>query len=212
MGHRLRNTRHEAFARAVAALTPLATAYREAGFGGDPRWHPFNASKLANKPKVKQRIEELRFEFEQQSAIHADYVRHKILRIVEADPRELYVRDPSDPTGKRRRLRSIDELPSHLAIAISRLKIDPESGEPIEVLLADKTSAAATLLRSLPGGVVERRELTGKNNAPLNLGDRLDAVILRANLSIDDQIVVAEFLEACADEHSPQVAPREDGK
>jgi hypothetical protein len=49
---RLRNTRHERFAREVAALTPLGTAYREAGFGGDPRWHRYNASKLANTPTV----------------------------------------------------------------------------------------------------------------------------------------------------------------
>src|ERR1700719_271604 len=129
MSDRLRNTRHERFAREVAALTPLATAYREAGFGGDPRWHPFNASKLANKPPVRARIDELRFEFEQMSAIHTDYIRHLLLPIVEADPRDLYERDPADPTGKRRRLRAISELPRHLARAISRLKIDPESGE-----------------------------------------------------------------------------------
>jgi len=149
---RLRNTKHERFAREVAALVPLAVAYREAGFGGDPRWHPFNASKLANKPKVKQRIDELRVPFEQLSAIHVDYIRHQLLRTVDADPRELYERDPDDPTGKRHRLRPISELPRHLATAISRVKIDPESGQPVEVILGNKNEAAATLLRSLPGG------------------------------------------------------------
>src|SRR5271163_3014697 len=109
MGNRLRNTRHERFAREMAALTPLATAYREAGFGGDPRWHPFNASKLANKPNIKARIEELRIEFEAMSAIHLDYVRHMLLRTIEADPRDLYERDPTDSTGKKVRLRPIAE-------------------------------------------------------------------------------------------------------
>jgi hypothetical protein len=152
MGERLRNTKHERFARAVAALTPLATAYREAGFSGDPTWHPFNASRLAHTPKVKSRIEELRLEFEAMSAIHVDYVRHLLLRTVEADARDLYEKDPDDPTGKRRRLRSIEKLPRHLASAISRIKLDPESGLPVDVILGNKNEAAATLLRSLPGG------------------------------------------------------------
>jgi hypothetical protein len=158
---RLRNTKHERFAREVAALVPLAVAYREAGFGGDPRWHPFNASKLANKPKVKQRIDELRLQFEQLSAIHVDYVRHQLLHTVDADPRELYERDPDDPTGKRHRLRRISELPRHLATAISRVKIDPENGQPVEVILGNKNEAAATLLRSLPGGSDEQSAPVG---------------------------------------------------
>jgi hypothetical protein len=152
MGERLRNTRHERFAREVAALTPLATAYREAGFGGDPRWHPFNASKLANKPRVRERIDELRLEFEKMSAIHVDYVRHHLLRIIEADPRDLYEPDPNDPTGKRQKLRSLSDLPRHLTSAIARLKIDPITGEPVDVTFAGKNEAAAALLRSLPGG------------------------------------------------------------
>jgi len=159
MGNRLRNTRHERFAREMAALTPLATAYREAGFGGDPRWHPFNASKLANKPNIKARIEELRIEFEAMSAIHLDYVRHMLLRTIEADPRDLYERDPTDSTGKKVRLRPIAELPRRIASAISKLKIDPETGAPVEVWLANRNEAAAVLLRSLPGGAIERHEL-----------------------------------------------------
>ncbi len=158
MGDRLRNTRHERFAREVAALTPLATAYREAGFGGDPRWHPFNASKLANKPLVRARIDELRLEFEKMSAISVDYVRHKLLRIIEADPRDLYERDPNDTTGRRCRLRSISDLPRHLTSAITKIKLN-ETGDPTEIAFAGKNEAAATLLRSLPGGSVERHEL-----------------------------------------------------
>jgi Terminase small subunit len=160
MGQRLRNSKHEKFAREVAALTPLATAYREAGFLGDLRWHRYNASKLANKPNVKARIEELRVEFEAMSAIHVEYVRHQLLRTIEADPRDLFERDSGDPTGKRFRLRSIADLPRHLTAAIAKLKIDPETGAPVEVSLADKNAAAATLLRSLPGGAVERHELS----------------------------------------------------
>jgi Terminase small subunit len=147
---RLRVTRQERFAREVAALSPLATAYREAGYGGDPRWHAYNASKLANRSRVKARIDELREQFEQMSAIHVDYIRHQLLKIVEADVRDLYERDSTDPTGKKLRLRSIAELPGYLSRAIARLKIDPENGALTEVILASKTEASATLLRSLP--------------------------------------------------------------
>ena len=160
MGQRLRNTKQEAFARGVAALVPLGTAYAEAGFKGDPRWHPYNASKLANKPHVAARIDELRVEFEKLSAIHTDYIRYQLLKMIEANVADLYERDPTDSAGKRLRLRSIAELPRHLSAAIAKLKIDPATGAPIEVTLANKIEASGTLLRSLPGGSVERHELT----------------------------------------------------
>jgi hypothetical protein len=160
MGQRLRNTKQEAFARGVAALVPLATAYAEAGFKGDPRWHPYNASKLANKGHVRARIDELRTEFEHFSAIHVDYIRHQLLKMIEANPADLYEPDPTDTAGKRFRLRSIAELPRHLSAAIAKLKIDPATGAPIEVTLANKIEASGTLLRSLPGGSVERHEVS----------------------------------------------------
>jgi hypothetical protein len=160
MGQRLRNARHERFAREVAALTPLASAYGQAGFGGDSRWHPFNASKLANKPKVKARIDELRVEFEKLSAISADYVRHQLLKMVEANLCDFYERDPDDPRGKRLRLRCITELPRSLTAAIVKVKLDPETGMPVEITLGSKHEAAATLLRSLPGGATERHEVS----------------------------------------------------
>jgi hypothetical protein len=93
------------------------------------------------------------------SAIHVDYVRHKLLRIIEADPRDLYEPDPSDAAGRRRRLRSISDLPRHLTSAIAKIKLDPETGGPTEIAFAGKNEAAATLLRSLPGGSVERHEV-----------------------------------------------------
>jgi hypothetical protein len=202
MAERLRNTRHERFAREVAALTPLATAYREAGFGGDPRWHPFNASKLANKPRVRERIDELRLEFEKMSAIHVDYIRHKLLRIVEADPRDLYEPDPADPTGKRRKLRPISDLPRHLTAAIARIKIDPETGEPVDIVFAGKNEAAATLLRSLPGGSIERHEYVAPD------GETMDKIekVLGQLLGTGDGKLLAELQRALASGDAGQAA------
>src|ERR1700722_3399884 len=160
MGQRLRNSKQERFARGVAALVPLATAYAEAGFAGDPRWHCYNASKLSNKPHVKARIDELRLEFEKLSAIHVDYVRHQVLKLLEANLADFYEADPSDASGKRVKLRSINALPRHLSAAITKIKLDPETGTPMEIVLASKSESAAILLRSLPGGSVERHEVS----------------------------------------------------
>ncbi len=65
------------------------------------------------------------------------------------------------------KLRSITDLPRHLSAAISRVKINPETGEPTEIVLANKTEASATLLRSLPGGSIERHEHSGRDGVPL---------------------------------------------
>jgi Terminase small subunit len=152
---RLRNTKHERFAREIAALTPMQEAYRVAGFSGDERWFRFNASRLRNKPKVKARIEELRLQFEQLSAISADYVRHKLLGFVEFDVRDLYEIDPVDATGRSLRLRPLNDLSERARKSIEKLKLDPETGRPVEITLAGRVSSATTLLRSLPGGAVD---------------------------------------------------------
>jgi hypothetical protein len=160
MGQRLKNAKQERFARGIAALVPLATAYAEAGFAGDPRWHCYNASKLSNKPHVRARIDELRLEFEKHSAIAADYIRHQVLKLLEANLADFYEADPNDASGKRVRLRSINALPRHLSAAITKIKLDPETGTPTEIVLASKSESAGILLRSLPGGSVERHEVS----------------------------------------------------
>jgi hypothetical protein len=182
---RLRNIRHERFAVAVAALTPHATAYREAGYGGDEKWHKYNASRLAGLPQVADRIEELVIERERTCAhvnvVHADYIRSKLVPLIETDVRELYEPDPDSP-GKVR-LRAIESLPAHVTQSISRLKLDAETGKPVEITLVSKTEAAGTLLRSLPGGSIERRELSGPGGGPV----LLDALFHPANLQkLDD--------------------------
>ncbi len=202
---RLRNSKQERFAHAVAALVPLGTAYREAGYIGDERWHPYNASRLANTPIVKARIEELRLEFERTCAngavVHANYVRSQLLPLIETDGAELFEQDPEDPT--RRRLRDIGKLPKHLTKSISRLKFDPETGRPTEIILHDKTSAAGTLLRSLPGGVVERREITGKDGTPLGAFDpeglaRLTEDELHTFQHLLEKMAATDAAESCS--------------
>jgi hypothetical protein len=137
---------------------PYATAYAAAGYGGDPQWHKFNASKLAGKPHVRARIGELQAQFEEAGCIHAQYIQALLLPIVEADVRGLY--EPVfgvNGEKKGEKLKAISDLPRALASAISKIKVDAESGRITEIALHGKVEAGNTLLRSV-GGIVERHE------------------------------------------------------
>jgi hypothetical protein len=166
---RLRNQKHETFAREIAAMTPYERAYQLAGFRGDPRWHRFNASKLKHKPDVQARIEELSKEFDQRAGIHAEYIKRQLLPIVEANVQDLYERDSAGQT----KLKAISDIPRNVAAAISKIKFDPETGLITEVALASKTEAGSLLLRSV-GGLVDRKELTGAGGGPFSFATVVD--------------------------------------
>jgi hypothetical protein len=82
-------------------------------------------------------------------------VRHKLLGFVEFDVRDLYETDPDDATGRSLRIRPLNDLSERARKSIEKLKLDPETGRPVEITLAGRVSSAATLLRSLPGGAVD---------------------------------------------------------
>ncbi|SDC38668.1 Terminase small subunit [Bradyrhizobium brasilense] len=145
-------------------MTPPAKAYELAGYTGDPRWHRYNASKLTNKPSVRERIEELSAEFDQRAGIHAEYIKRCLLPIVEANAADLFTRDEA---GKLH-LKAIGDLPRNLAAAISKIKTDPDTGAIVEINLADKVSAGGLLLRSV-GGLIDRKEHTGSAGGPITL-------------------------------------------
>lgn len=179
---RLRNRKQEAFAREIAALTPYATAYAAAGYAGDPQWHRYNAAKLAARPHVRVRIDELRAQFEEAGCIHAQYIQAKLLPLVEANAKDLY--EPRfDEAGKPagHKLRSIADLPRDLAAAISKIKVDPETGAVTEISMHGKTEAGNVLLRSV-GGIVERHQ-----HDVSAIGTRLAAALGR----VDEQRQVA---------------------
>jgi hypothetical protein len=163
---KLASRKRETFAIEVAAMTPLASAYVAAGYRDTP-WARYNASKLAHVAEVAARIDELQAEFSHRSGIKAEYIQRKLLPIIEANPKDLF--EPLlDADGKKigDKLKAVSDLPRDLAAAISKIKCDPESGAVIEVVLAAKTEAGVVLLRSV-GGLVDRRELTGKDGASL---------------------------------------------
>ena len=163
----LRNRRHECFAREIAAMAPFASAYAAAGYSGDPQWFRYNASRLANKPDVKARIEELQVEFNRSAAIHSSYIQQKLLPLIEGNVQDFYTVDADG----NERLRSISELPRALAAAVTQVKFN-ENGGLAEIKLADKNAVATTLLRSV-GGLVDRSELSGAGGGAISF----DAIV-----------------------------------
>ena len=81
-----------------------------------------------------------------------------MLPLVESDPRNLFETVVDGAGVKIERLKPITQLPSTLAAAVSKIRLDPKSGAVVGVDLADKNSAANTLLRSV-GGLVDRHEV-----------------------------------------------------
>jgi hypothetical protein len=152
---KLKSRKRETFAIEVASMTPLDRAYVIAGYTESP-WARYNASKLAHVPKVAARIDELLAEFSVRSGIHAEYIQRKLLPVVEANVQDLY--EPRiDDNGQKcgHQLKAIPDLPRDLAAAISKVKCDPETGAITEVSLFSKVEAGNTLLRSLPGGMID---------------------------------------------------------
>jgi phage terminase small subunit len=84
---RLANIRHEKFAQLIASGAIASRAYEEAGFS--PNGAAQGAERLAGKPAVAERIEELRVDAEQLMAMKRnDYLHELQYRFVNLPPNE----------------------------------------------------------------------------------------------------------------------------
>lgn len=140
----LLNRRRELFALEVASGAPLGQAYVAAGFKAGERYDcRHNASKLYNKPEVKERVRELQAQYSERAAIGADYVRERIAAVVDVDPLEAY-----EVVNGALRIRPLDKIPARVRRAIARIEMD-SMGFPTRVIFADRVAAGTALLRSL---------------------------------------------------------------
>jgi phage terminase small subunit len=201
----LQNRKHEIFALELASGAPLLSAFLAAGYK-DSYSARYNASRLRNDGRVKERVNELLQEHADRTAIKVEWVQNKVAPFLEVDPVELYEVsvDPANP-GKLE-LKALTAMPERVRKAITRIRVDPETGRPVEVFLVDKLAAANTLLRSLPGGSVSRHELSGPNGGPVEISPaqlellsetqllELDAM----NLQIEDARANAETGESAS--------------
>jgi Terminase small subunit len=162
---KLKSRKREMFAIEVASMTPLASAYVAAGYRDTP-WARYNASKLAHVPEVAERIDELMTEFSDRSGIKAEYIQRKLLPLIESDPRLLFETRDDGSGNKIDRLKALSALPSGLAAAIQKIRLDPKTGAVIGIDLHNKNETSNTLLRSV-GALVDRHEHSGKDGASI---------------------------------------------
>jgi Terminase small subunit len=94
---------------------------------------------LRNKPAVKARINELLEEFAETAALKVEYLQAQILPTLRTNTQDLF-----DDDGH---LKPITSLPRETASAVKAVKFDKQTGNVIEVVLADKIGAAITLLK-----------------------------------------------------------------
>jgi hypothetical protein len=165
----LRNRKHEIFALELASGAPLLSAFLAAGYK-DSYSARYNASRLRNDPRVKERTNELLQEHADRTAIKVEWVQNKVAPFLEIDPVELYKASADPDAPGKLELKPLTAIPERVRKAITRIRVDPESGKPVEIFLVDKLAAANTLLRSLPGGSVSRHELTGRDGGPVEIG------------------------------------------
>lgn len=174
----LKDPQHEKFASELAELKAPIEAYKLAGYVPDRG----NANRLARKPHVRARVQQLLDEAAEYADIRRVRVLVEIDRVGRANLADFFERVSTgrDADGKEQfeiRMRDITRLPRHLTAAIAALEFD-ETGRP-KLKLHDKNAANFTLLKHL-GGLPEP--------------ERNDVNIFNL-LSVEDQRVLVGALE-----------------
>jgi phage terminase small subunit len=79
---KLANRRWEIFATELASGAPLLTSYLTAGYKQSYSAR-FNASRLSNKPAVRERIDELLAEFTRTTFVRLEWIQARLVEIIE---------------------------------------------------------------------------------------------------------------------------------
>lgn len=165
----LANARHELFAQEiVGGKTPL-DAYVAAGFKPDAG----NPSRLAARPEVKARIEDLLAGAAEKVEITKARVLAELGKIGFADIRKMFTDEGH--------LRRIEELDDDAAACLSAVEVitrrvpgsdrdDPEYENVSKIKLWDKRAALVDIGKHL-GMFTEKVEHSGPNGGPIEMAD-----------------------------------------
>lgn len=182
----LPNSRHEAFAQALAQGQSADEAYQTAGFTANRG----NASRLKANENIRERVAEIAEHAANRAEIDIARTLKELVRLGTSDVRRLF-----DANGN---LRPVQDLDDETAAAVSSIEVvtrtlaKNEDGsvdvEHIHKLkLWDKNSALDKIAKHL-GMFVERMEHTGKDGAPIRHEvTRIERVIIGADDGDDTQ-------------------------
>lgn len=132
------------------------------------KYHPKMAAQLMAIPSIRERIEELDAKSAERLSLTADYVKAKILALLEADPAQL-----RDKNGEQIRL---DKLPA----SIRRVLTVQTDSDGKTVIWTPDIIKAYALAAKVTGLLSEKVELSGAANGPIIIewgGDKPDATI-----------------------------------
>jgi phage terminase small subunit len=185
-----RDPQHERFARALAEQylavppprRPVLEAFKAAGYAP----HKGNASRLARRPEIRARVAELLEEAREYADIRLVKALVRVDRIADAKLPDYYERRDGALV-----LRDITALPPRLAEAIAELEYH-DDGRIKRIKLHDKAQANLALLKHF-GGAGEAAE----RRADVNIWNVL---------SVEDQRVLADLVEALARGSAPALA------
>jgi Terminase small subunit len=175
-----RDPQYERFARLLAEQylmvppprRPVLEAFKGAGYAPDKG----NATRLAKRPEVRARVAELLEEAREYVDIRVVKALVRVDRIADAKVPDYYEDDG-------RTLRNLKKLPSRLAEAIAEVEYH-DDGTIKRFKLHDKAQANLAILKHF-GGMPEPT-------------DRATDINIFNVLSVDDQRVLADFIEALA--------------
>jgi hypothetical protein len=165
----LANSTHEAMVRDVAGGMSEYDAWRAAG--NQSR----NYTRFFSRPEVRDRLAELRAQFNERSAISLAYLQAQLLRLTKADVGNYLEKAPH---STRLRVKDITALPPELRACIAEVTIDKNG--TMNFKLHDKTKAIEALIKTVQPTVPL---------VQLNLFDGID---------LEEQRAMSEGLKAVA--------------
>jgi hypothetical protein len=183
----LKQTRHEAFARARAEGRLCAAAYRLAGY--PPESAVTSAYALDKRDDVMRRKEEIRRELAGEPPIPVRGLQESLLDVIDCSIWDFM---EQTPTGMR--LKAEKDIPARLRPLVNELSSDANGN--IRIKLRSKDKAVELLLRTMPGALAPAEVDIGFQG----LGDRLDRVMHKAK-TIDvtpEPVRAASALESAA--------------
>lgn len=159
------NAKQKLFARelgiALAEGKRPEDAYERAGY----KRHRRNAFRLASDSRIQEIADAAAIEALRLSGLHIAYLQSKTLKLFNLNMAKAFFE--SDASGELK-LRNLALVADEDTWAISKVKLDAETGKVVEVEVPDKIVAFNALIKTMPKAVAPASvELTGKNGGPV---------------------------------------------
>ena len=184
----LTNARHERFAQELAKGRSASEAHIAAGYKGDDG----NASKLANRPEIQARVQEITGKAAVKAGVTVERVITELARIGFADIRQVvswrpevsFIESHGEAQGETKLIQSrvtvLDSATLGDDTAAAVAEVSQSATGTLRIKMHDKVGALEKLCRAL-GMFIERREV-GKAGAFDHMSDEelRDDIIRRA--------------------------------